>query len=620
MTEPQRTGRMSRRALLTGGVGLLATACTSIPNSGPVHTITVVSDPTQAVAAIKPDPGASANLIVQEFIEASGLPATSESGGVQLTSARQFLTQDAQHNWQQSGGPVVVLSDNLRVDDLSGLSGEASASQWQITVTGQVVGRLDADRVFSAGGGDYQHTLSLQRVDGQWRIADPPDELVLKQSAFGNAFKQQVLYFLDPTGTVLVPDLRFLPVGTYDAVNLRVMNALLAGPRGVLTGVAQNQLKGASLRSAPAAQDSGAVRVDLTSLKPPNGAARLAIAAQIVYSLNSRPDQVEIAIEGVPLDDKRPVFSRSMVSSFDPDTTPGTQALSSSPWYITASGRIASLVSPDQMMWGQLGDGELRVRSAAMSKATGVVAAVTQTQDGKSELMIGRPLDYREPTRALKADTLSPPSINRTGDQVWVVQNGGTSNPEIYQVSISGSGDSDPSRAKIGSKSLDGLGAITDVELSPDGVRVVVVVAGRLYVGAVAPVEQDAPPTGSPSAGEGRVAASIVNLHELRADLQDVGAVAFQGSMELAVASRDGLLTRTVRQVMIDGSDRRPVSSSGLSAGDVNAVAVSGEDMYVQVNSRILVFTGTPSDGVWVNPPKVTTGAELAGSEPFFPN
>ena len=612
MNLPEEAGRISRRTVLAAGLGVLVTGCTAVPGSGPVHEVTDVSDPTQAVVVIKPQSGAQPDQIVQGFIIASGVRATDESGAAQLTSARQFLTPAAQKSWQLNGGPVMVLADFAVEPDPRRIE--------QVTITGSVFGQLNADRVFTAGGGSYQRTVNLREVDGQWRISDPPDELLIRQGDFGTAYQRRELYFLDPTGTVLVPDLRYLPFGPEEAMNTRVMELLLAGPKGVLETVAQNRLDKAALRSAPAAGDGGVTKVDLTGLKPANAAARLAIAAQIVYSLNLRPDQVAIAIEGVALDDKRPVYTRSMFSSFDPDTTPGTQALSSNPWYVTSEGRIASLVGPGQMMWGRLGDGELRVISAAQSKASGVVAAITRTEDGKAELMIGRPLDYREPAPALKADTLSPPSINRTGDQVWVVQNGATANPEVYQVSISSTDDTNPSRARIGAKALTGLGPVTDLELSPDGVRVAVVAGGRLYLGAVAPAEQDSAPVGSPSTGEGRVAATILNLHELREDLQDVGAVAFQGSMELAVASRDGQLTRTVRQVTIDGSDRRPVSSAGLSAGDVNAVAVSGDDMYVQVNARIMVLDGPTSDGRWENPPKVTTGAELAGSEPFFPS
>ena len=42
--------------------------------------------------------------------------------------------------------------------------------------------------------------MQLVQVDGEWRISDPPPELLLTSSEFSTAFRQRVLYFLDRIG------------------------------------------------------------------------------------------------------------------------------------------------------------------------------------------------------------------------------------------------------------------------------------------------------------------------------------------------------------------------------------------------------------------------------------
>ncbi len=47
--------------------------------------------------------------------------------------------------------------------------------------------------------------------DGEFRIAGPPDALIVPQSWYAQRFRQVSLYFFDPTSQVLVPDPVFVP-------------------------------------------------------------------------------------------------------------------------------------------------------------------------------------------------------------------------------------------------------------------------------------------------------------------------------------------------------------------------------------------------------------------------
>ena len=71
--------------------------------------------------------------------------------------------------------------------------------------------------------------------------------------------------------------------------------------------------------------------------------------------------------------------------------------------------------------------------------------------------MLAQPGTSNTPAPLLKAATLTTPSFTRTGEQAWVVQNGTSQKPEIYQVSSSG----EASRERVGSSSLIGLGTVT---------------------------------------------------------------------------------------------------------------------------------------------------------------
>jgi hypothetical protein len=73
-----------------------------------------------------------------------------------------------------------------------------------------------------AAGEESHRDLGFRVVseDGAWRIADPPDAMIVPQSHFGARYRQYSLYFFDASGSVLVPEPVYLPTGPQAATML----------------------------------------------------------------------------------------------------------------------------------------------------------------------------------------------------------------------------------------------------------------------------------------------------------------------------------------------------------------------------------------------------------------
>ena len=73
--------------------------------------------------------------------------------------------------------------------------------------------------------------FKLVKVNGQWRITNPPQFRMLTEPDFSQVYKPQDLYFFDSTGQVLVPDAVFVPTGTSPTTLVtNLVGALLEEP------------------------------------------------------------------------------------------------------------------------------------------------------------------------------------------------------------------------------------------------------------------------------------------------------------------------------------------------------------------------------------------------------
>ncbi len=604
---------MTRRRTIVAALAallVLAAGCSGVPGSSAAVDVTQIGEQVAPIVPAAPTPGQQPDQIVRGFIAASARPDLDTASSSSFAAARQYLAPEAQRSWQPSSLPVVVLGDGYRTD-------ATRAAPGVVTVSGVTTGHLDTDKAFQTAADDpYTRALTLVQVDGEWRISNPPPELLVTSSEFSTAFRQRVLYFLDRTGTVVVPDVRHIVIGQTPANRAnRLITLLFRGPSSRLTDAVSTRFTARSgLRSNPSIDPEGVLQVDLTGVDISTPEARRALAAQLVWTLSPTSPRIAITVDGEPLDPAQPVYTINTVTSFDPDRLAGTGQVASDPFYVRNDGAIVGLFDGAPVP-GPLGTASVQVRSAAQSSASGAIAAVADDPAGGQNLLLTLPPASDRADRLLKATTLTTPSFTRTGDEVWVVQNGATK-PEVYRVSSAGN----PSRERVGSSQLAGIGPVMELALSPDGVRVAIVAGERLYLGVLAATAagETAPRTVDPAVAA-PTPLQITGLTLLRPDLVHVGPISFLNSRELVVAASTSPNTyRSLWDVSIDGFESRKITDRGIF-GDIDGLAVAaGEPLLITFGGRVWQLVGSQTDGQWQSP--LQDEPFLNGSSPFYPS
>ncbi|NNG36676.1 LpqB family beta-propeller domain-containing protein [Nakamurella aerolata] len=594
--------------LLMALLAVLIAGCTGVPGTGPV--VAVGTGPSEPVAPTpaEVDKNLAPDQVVRQFLESSADTSRDVSRTAPFQTARNYLTEAASKSWQpQNNTTQVVVLDAVRVN--APTAGRAAANQAEVDVQGTQLAVLDADNAYRATAPtEYNHSFGLVREQGEWRISNPPNALVLTQSQFDAAFKQRMLYFVSQDGEVLVPDPRWIIPGPSPKDRAAALVDLLLGGASIgLSPAVQNRLDGGRLRgNVELDPQNGDVKVDLTGVQPANQQAQLQLIGQLVDTLApTEAPGVQISIDGQLLGGR--AYTPRDTQSLDAEQIPAVgPSVPADAYYVNSGGHVLSL-SSGEAMWGELGH-SAQVKAASMSAANGAVAAVV-TSGEQQKLTIGRPLQYQPSTTVLTADRLTAPTFDRSGSSVWVVQQT-DDKTDVRQLTTT---------APFGQQSvtvpdLADLGQVTALERSPDGARVALVADKKLYLGTV--VESDA----ADGAETGRRAVSIVGPTEINPRLTDVGPIAFQSASTLLVGGKQdpSSVFVTLLQVTVDGVVTTPNASSDIS-DDVTDIAVGNQDIFVCFQGRVWKLDGTLLAGVW-EPAGSQAGAQTLGSRPFAPN
>lgn len=198
-------------------VAAAVAGCVSMPDSGPVGSYR--ADQENAAPALQyvgpfvsgPGPNWTPSQIVQGFLDASA------SYPIDAAIAREYLAGSASRDWDPGWGVKVFSKRIVPARAQLSPSGRHGGQQAEVDVAGTVQAEFNGTgqyvSVQSRDSAAAAYPFSLIKVNGQWRISNPPDYRLLTQTDFPRVYEAQDLYFFGSQG-VLVPDSVFVPKGT----------------------------------------------------------------------------------------------------------------------------------------------------------------------------------------------------------------------------------------------------------------------------------------------------------------------------------------------------------------------------------------------------------------------
>lgn len=571
-------------AVFLVAVALLATSCVGIPNRSAARVASLAPGDARPpnrpglspIADVKPEHGDSQRDIVTKYLQAMADPERGHG------AARQFLTPQAAESWNDS---EVMVINSIYVRSPSSENTVAMFSQHQ-------VGFVAANGSFTPETGEYSYNFHLAKVNGEWRIANPPSGVIVSSADFEKVYRQYVLYYLDPAEKRVIPDLRYFATtstsSTASRANLFV-RLLLQAPSPALSTAVRSELgDGVGLAANVVQDDDRVLNVYLTGLGAKSASSRSAAAAQIVWTLG------QLATSGVKIFDDGQLLDLSGLpqptqqsdwQSFDPDALPVSTIA-----YFLSGGAVFTM--DGERVPGPAGEGDYSLTSLAVSLASDSnpkprLAGVRVSQ-GRAQLYVGE-LDGALSVR-LSARTLTSPTWDSASDEVWTVREGRS----VVRIPRRGQA------ASVDTHDLDTIGTVRALRLSRDGTRAAIIAGhpGHLYVARV-------------SRDNGQVA--LEQPVEITPSLAEVYDVAWASATKLSIVARDQSDDRALRTVSVDGARMTSETKAGLP-GPPSAVAAAPNLAPIVASDNSL---WQRSGNRWTNLVRAST---VAGSSPVYPD
>ncbi|HST64208.1 MAG TPA: LpqB family beta-propeller domain-containing protein [Mycobacteriales bacterium] len=451
--------------LVTLAVTVLVTAtgCASIPSSSRPQVI-AESVPASSPAdddvrydEIVPRPGEAPEDIVRDFLRASGSFERSHA------RARAYLTDAANAGWKDVLG-ATILEDAPYLNP-----GEGGST---VTMTAQRRGRLDGDGSYEPDTSSYRITFRLKKINGNWRIENPPSGLLIEAGTFEAAYDSYDVYFLDATRTRVVPDVRWYAAAP-DSVPTQLVTALEQGPSRALDEAVLSDFDGISLQNN-IEPGGDRVKVFLTGLDERAETLTTGAFAQLIWTLH------QIGVGGVEVySDGRLLAPRDAPGrtlqqfgdwrAFNPD---GLTATATS--YFIQGGAVRT--TQGTPFPGPAGRTSFGAESVGMSHDQLSLAVVRRAAGGRRVLYVGSPTSLHA---TVTGSTLTRPTWGLGTREVWTVRDG----RDVLIVPLTGQA------VRVDVQRLDQLDTIRALTLSRDGARVAIVAgpAGQeqLWIGVV---------------------------------------------------------------------------------------------------------------------------------------
>jgi len=292
MTDRRSRRRATGLLAVLAAVAVVLTGCVGIPDAGQVQQGDTVSDDVVSDFVFRPNgpvADSSQERLLRDFLSAG--TGSQDNYGV----ARQFLSAGFTDEWEPRASVTIRpgVGSTSRVDDTTldyGFVGSAT---------------VDSDGHYTPATTATTTTLaySFVREDGQWRISDAPDGIVLSPATFDSVFRAHAAYFYDPTFSYLVPDERWFLARS--STSTRLATALLDGPSDWLQGAVVSAFpEGTQLSLTAITVDGGTARVDLTAdalEATPDARSRMQAQLLATFSTLATVTAVELTVEGTPV-------------------------------------------------------------------------------------------------------------------------------------------------------------------------------------------------------------------------------------------------------------------------------------------------------------------------------
>lgn len=289
---------MRRRyaATLAAGAALAVAGCGGLSTSSTIQPGLEVGSVQENEVRVEVNPvapGSSPQQVVQGFIRAA---AASDD---QYQVARSYLGTGPQSTWRPDSSVVVFGSDT----ELT----YKPADNGTVTVVANAIARID-------GSGRYQElaprataqvTFQLERTGGEWRISKLPDNFGtwLSRADLDRLYDPFRIYYVSAGDHRLVPDVRWLPLGT--GLATRLARSLLAGVPDYLKGAVRTDIPAGTRLAVDAVTiDAGTAKVDLAATKLGNDPGqRQNLGAQFLATVSQAPgvERVALQLEGADL-------------------------------------------------------------------------------------------------------------------------------------------------------------------------------------------------------------------------------------------------------------------------------------------------------------------------------
>jgi hypothetical protein len=580
-----------RGAILLALLALLVAGC-GIPDSGDPHVVRQILPgdgdlPDQSNARSVPpvpQPRGTPEQSVDGFLVAVG-SAPEKS----YQAARNYLV--APLAWKPSG-PV-------RIFNRTQVSSVGRPELGRVQILGTQVGLVNEDGTYTPKIAPINLTVQLSHDGGVWRIVNPPTGVLFRSDFFVQSYVPSTLYFLDPTGQRLVPDVRYLD--TSDSVSDRWTTAirlLLDGPSAVLRTAVRTGIPASTRLRGNVVQDNQDIVVDVSSdaaLAPPTLAPGM--VAQFLWTMKS--------VAGRAGSDVRLMIDGREVTSLGTSNIPVSKILTQYDPTVSTAGlspfRIVNGVvqpmPPKNQEAPSAVSAATNVLSVAMSVDQSAVAMVRPAAGDQEGLFVG---PSAGPLQAqLIAAKISAPTWEPDHSGVLVAVDG-------TRFSYVPMGRSPITVSAPGlSEALGKKGRLTAVRLAPDGVHLALVISdgtsGQVLTGVL-----QASPT----------VPAVTNLLVVSDRLTGASDVAWIGDNQLITIGRDAHGQLVQNEMSADGSgDPQIVAADGLRDLPTQLAAIPRGGVYAAAGGHVYQQYRTS----W-GPPDNPKNPPVPGSGVFYPS